>query len=166
MVLIKIFTDYYNNKVNFSTEDHPFSKEPKHVWVICRLGSDWLLTRHSSRGIEFPGGKVEVGETAEEAAIREVYEETGGKVKDLFYIGQYKVEGKTEVVIKNVYYALIGDLIEKSDYHETEGPLLLNSLPANIRSKNNYSFIMKDDVLELSLTEVMKRYLSFPSKTR
>ena len=31
----------------------------------------WLLTHHLRRGLEFPGGKVELGETPEEAAVRE-----------------------------------------------------------------------------------------------
>ena len=61
------FEDYYHNEVAFSFADHPFSEQPKHVWVICKFHKQWLLTRHPRRGWEFPGGKVEEGETAEEA---------------------------------------------------------------------------------------------------
>ncbi|CAM5613392.1 Putative 8-oxo-dGTP diphosphatase YtkD [Lysinibacillus sphaericus] len=42
-----------------------------------------LCTIHKRRGVEVPGGKVEPGETLEQAAVREVFEETGVHVKNL-----------------------------------------------------------------------------------
>ena len=57
----------------------------------CRFQGQWVLTRNRKRGLEFPGGKREQGETIEEAAVREVYEETGGIVCGLKFLGQYKV---------------------------------------------------------------------------
>ena len=87
------FIDYYHNEVQLSFEDHPFSTDPKHVWVVCRYHDKWLLTQHSDRGYEFPGGKVEENETAKEAAIREVKEETGGRIKTIEYIGSIQGNG-------------------------------------------------------------------------
>jgi 8-oxo-dGTP diphosphatase len=145
------FIDFYKNKVEFSFANHPFSTNPRHVWIVCRLGDNWLLTQHKDRGIEFPGGKVEAGETPEEAAHREVYEETGGSVETLTYIGQYRVTGKQEVVIKNVYFAHIRGLDVKEHYFETVGPVLLKELPLNIKINHQFSFIMKDDVLQYSI---------------
>ena len=164
VVIIKeqIFTDFYNNTVTYSTNDHPFSKSPKHVWVVSQYHSSWLLTIHPSRGLELPGGKVEDGETADEAAVREVFEETGGKVGELYYIGQYKVIGKSEVVIKNVYYAVVDDMVSKNNYFETKGPKLLKSFPEDIRMNHEYSFIMKDDVLPLTLQEIKRRGFQLP----
>ena len=46
------------------------------VLVEDRVDPGW-------RGVAFPGGHVEVGETFTDAAIREVYEETGLTVWDL-----------------------------------------------------------------------------------
>lgn len=151
------FIDYYHNEVLLSFDDHPFSKEPKHVWVVCRHQQKWLLTKHSDRGIEFPGGKVEANETALEAAIREVKEETGGSVHDIEYIGQYKVKGKEKVIVKNIYFARINRLEKQDGYYETYGPVLLDQLPEDIQTNKQYSFIMKDDVLQKSLEEVKKR---------
>lgn len=149
-----IFEDYYQNKVTFSCDLNPFSAHPKHVWVICQFHDQWLLTRHPRRGWEFPGGKVEKGETAEEAAIREVYEETGAHVSSIHYIGQYKVEGKSGTIIKNVYFAKIDEVKLKDDYMETQGPIFLNELPKNIKDNHRFSFMMKDEVLEESLKHI------------
>ncbi|WP_110114202.1 RNA deprotection pyrophosphohydrolase [Bacillus sp. CGMCC 1.16541] len=142
------FKDAYNNQVFLSFERHPFSKAPRHVWVVCTYNGQWLLTRHSKRGMEFPGGKLEAGETPEQAAVREVFEETGGKVDALTYIGQYKVVNKGAPIIKNIYVATISELIERQDYLETKGPVLLDNLPPSIQKEETFSFIMKDNVLQ------------------
>lgn len=88
------FKDYYQNTVQLSFDDQPFSDSPKHVWVICRFGGKWLLTEHEDRGYEFPGGKVESMECAEEAALREVKEETGARVKASSTSGSIKFSVK------------------------------------------------------------------------
>ncbi|MCA0986442.1 RNA deprotection pyrophosphohydrolase [Guptibacillus algicola] len=150
------FTDYYHNQVTLSFQDHPYSGSPKHVWVICQLEGKWLLTEHSRRGIEFPGGKVEEGESAKEAAVREVYEETGGVVSTMQYVGQYRVEGKGGTIIKNVYYADIDHLVSKADYMETNGPVLLDNLPNDLVTNERYSFMMKDNVLPFCLERLNK----------
>lgn len=150
------FEDIYNNRVMLSFEDHPFSRDPKHVWVICRYEDQWLLTSHKNRGLEFPGGKVEVGETAAQGAIREVKEETGGHVAQLQYIGQYKVDGREKIIIKNVYFAIIDKLVKQDTYFETNGPVLLRQIPGNVKKDNRFSFIMKDDVLTHSLEKIVK----------
>ncbi|RWZ54849.1 nucleoside triphosphatase YtkD [Halobacillus fulvus] len=151
---METFYDFYRNPVKLSFEDHPFSKAPKHVWVICRYNEQWLLTKHKDRGLEFPGGKVEEGETAEEAAVREVKEETGARVDHLKYVGQYHVEGKGGTVIKNVYFATISELDDQEHYFETHGPVLLQELPKQLKGNERYSFMMKDEVLPLCLKKI------------
>lgn len=151
-----IFQDYYGNIVRLSFDDLPFSKTPKHVWVICKYEGKWLLTIHKKRGYEFPGGKVEVGETPEQAAHREVMEETGGSISNLAYIGQYEVSGKSEKIIKNIYVAQINNLHERENFYETNGPILLDKLPTNIMLNEKYSFVMKDQVLQESLKQMKK----------
>ncbi|MCP3028307.1 RNA deprotection pyrophosphohydrolase [Halobacillus sp. A5] len=157
---MKTFYDYYRNQVKLSFEDHPFSTAPKHVWVICRYKEQWLLTKHKDRGLEFPGGKVEQGESADEAAVREVKEETGAEVERLHYIGQYYVAGKGGTIIKNVYFAEISHLEEQPHYYETEGPVLLNQLPDSIKNNTLYSFMMKDEVLTECLKIIKFKHLN------
>ncbi|MBD8068571.1 RNA deprotection pyrophosphohydrolase [Bacillus sp. PS06] len=151
-----VFQDLYQNEVHLSFSIDPFCNNPKHVWVICRYNGQWLLTKHKERGLEFPGGKVESGETANDAAIREVMEETGAIVSELTYLGQYKVLGKGKTIIKNIYFAEIESLTNQTSYFETFGPILLQDIPLPLKKNNQYSFIMKDNVLIHSLEQVEK----------
>ena len=153
-----IFKDFYKNKVQLSFEQEPFSKDPKHVWVIARYEDKWLMTKHKSRGVEFPGGKVEPGETADVAAIREVMEETGATVQHLHYIAQYHVAGKSDSIIKNVYFARIERMEEQVTYYETEGPRLFDNIPSNIKENDLFSFMMKDDVLTHCLAYIERHF--------
>lgn len=153
------FTDYYRNEVELSFDKEPFSTAPKHVWIICRYENKWLLTHHRGRGLEFPGGKVEHGETAEQAARREVLEETGGIVEKLHYIAQYNVNGKRDTIIKNVYFAPIHTLEKQSTYYETLGPVLLEEIPNDVKTREEFSFMMKDGVLTHCLNYVKRHFL-------
>ena len=48
------------------------------VYAIAFDGEDFLMAWHPKRkGWEMPGGSIEVGETPEQAAIREFHEEAG-----------------------------------------------------------------------------------------
>ncbi|GEB75762.1 RNA deprotection pyrophosphohydrolase [Sporolactobacillus inulinus] len=151
------FPDFYGNKVTLALLAEPFSKDPRHVWVVCRFNHQWLLTRHSKRGLEFPGGKVESGEQPEAAARREVFEETGAHVAKLFFIGQYQVEWQAERIIKNIYFAEIDRMEFKKDYLETDGPKLIRSFPNSIKDEKQFSFIMKDRVFIDALNAVRQK---------
>lgn len=53
------------------------------VVAFNNKGEFLMVKLHDQGKITFPGGYRDIGETVEEAAIREFYEETGNKIKDI-----------------------------------------------------------------------------------
>lgn len=62
--------------------------------AIIRRGKLLLLFKKSHRHYEFPGGKVQVGESLRKAALRETLEEIGCKVKLGKYSGFFHIRDK------------------------------------------------------------------------
>ncbi len=75
--------------------------------TMCHiLDGNKILLKMAVRGVSkgkwnAPGGKIEDGETPERCAIREVYEETGLKIRNLFDHGvmNFYLGGSNEVTI-------------------------------------------------------------------
>lgn len=153
------FFDANGNKVVFSFEKNAFSLEARHVLVLSRYKGKWLLTEHPIRGLEFPGGKVESGERIEEAAKREVNEETGGIAETLDYIGEYYVEDKqNKPFVKAVFFAEISTLEKRDHFMETNGPVLKGGNLVEELMNPEYSFIMKDMVVSLAISKIIEKY--------
>jgi 8-oxo-dGTP diphosphatase len=159
------FLDVNGHKVQLIFEPSTFSEKVDHVFVICKYENNWLLTNHKTRGWEFPGGKVEKGESPEDAAHREVWEETGASIEKLTPIGSYKVTDSTGFFIKKVFLGIINGLEKKANYLETNGPVLIKEEELlKERFEYQYSFIMQDQMIELFLgnnIEKNKGCLSF-----
>ncbi|MGM0847125.1 MAG: RNA deprotection pyrophosphohydrolase [Bacillota bacterium] len=144
------FFDYKGYEVELSLGTTDFPMRPKHVLVIARHRGGWLLTQHKVRGLEFPGGKAEKGETLQEAAERELYEETGGESSDLIRIGTYSVK-QEKPFAKAIFFAEVDKLSNKEDYLETDGPQLWNGNLKSVKEDKRFSFVMKDEVVQKSL---------------
>lgn len=117
------FKDFEGRKVTLAFEENDSAR---HVLAICKFDDKYLMTDHKMRGIEFPGGKVELDETREGAVHREVFEETGASIEKLKYIGYYTVHGELPFS-KAVYYVAVKDMFFKCDYLETMGPVIYRS---------------------------------------
>ncbi|MBM7715877.1 8-oxo-dGTP diphosphatase [Bacillus thermophilus] len=146
------FFDQKGKRVTLAFQKNAFQQSSGHVLAICRYRDEWLLTNHPARGLEFPGGKLEKGESVEDAAIREIYEETGAVANIQAYVGEYLVEEKTGAsFVKAIVLANILKLEKKNHYHETKGPVFVQGdLLAKVHGEE-FSFIMKDRVVEEAL---------------
>lgn len=60
-------------------------------FVLAFKKDKLLLTNLNDRGWDIPGGHTELGESPEETARRELYEETGVNVGDLDYLGYEEI---------------------------------------------------------------------------
>nr|WP_203341243.1 NUDIX domain-containing protein [Planococcus beijingensis] len=144
------YTDLNGYLCQLSFKENSFLIESRHVLVISRYKGQWLLTRHNERGLEFPGGKVEAGESLQEAAIREVYEETGAHLKDLEWFAEYVVFSEIPFC-KTVFTARI-EKVDPIPLLETQGIVLTKELELD----GTYSFLMKDEGMK-TLTEKVKQ---------
>lgn len=75
--LKKSFEEFYKNRNNFAAT------------LVMDSNSKILLGTHSKGGLAFPGGHVELGESPENAALREMHEECGatGRLADKIWSG-------------------------------------------------------------------------------
>lgn len=153
---MKEFYDNLGNKVELSFSTNAFEKNANHVLVISQYKSAWYLTHHKVRGLEFPGGKVEEGESLLEAARREVYEETGAKVDELSQIAEYKVTEGKDSFVKAVFWGKIKSISKKNNYYETNGPIVVEGDILQLRFGDEYSFIMKDEVISACINYINK----------
>lgn len=120
------FLDKDQREVQLTYKANTDNPTGNHVLAIPVYQGKLLFTRHKNRGIEFPGGKREHGESSIDAIQRELYEETGAYVEEMQYIAQYTVKTNDATrFVKDVYFIQVSSLANRTDYLETDGPCLL-----------------------------------------
>ncbi|MFJ7936337.1 NUDIX domain-containing protein [Sporosarcina sp. NPDC096371] len=153
---ILTFSDVNGGRVELTFGDNHLGMEARHVLVVLKQSGKWLLTRHSIRGVEFPGGKAEPGESIEEAAIRETIEETGVTIQDLVKVAEYIVQSDS-TFCKAVFTAKVAQIDEQPTLHETEGAMWLTS--DELDQCEELSFHMKGTGME-TIREWVERHES------
>lgn len=114
------YEDRMGQRVDLFMEPDRAGIPPGHVLVAAYEQGKWLMTRHPERGLEWPGGKMESGETAEEAAAREVYEETGATVGGLRFVADYIVHADPPFC-KRVFSGQVTNIDREAPLWETRG---------------------------------------------
>ncbi|MBC2186528.1 nucleoside triphosphatase YtkD [Listeria sp. FSL L7-0253] len=137
-----IYNDTLGNKVTIYLEEQ--ENNPDDVLIIPKTEDGWLFTEHKIRGLEFPGGKAEPGESNLAAAKRELMEETGAMSDSFYFVADYLVESKERTFTKRVYAAKITTIETQADYLETKGPVVLRGELSRFILQPAFSFFMRD----------------------
>jgi len=109
----------------------------KLVWVRKKGSSSW----------EVPGGHVENGETPEEAASRELVEETAAISFKIQAICDFSIETNNAKSYNRLFYADITELGQPGSF-EIEEVMVSNTIPTNLTH---------GDIQPLLIDEVVKR---------
>ena len=145
------FTDLNEVQVEMSFNKGQYAIEPKHVLVVVKNGEKFLCSIHKERGVEFPGGKVENGETLQAAALREVLEETNVLIRNVQELCHYIVR-EEKPFCKVVFMAQLEQELDECFNYETSGRIWLTE--EELTHHENLSFYMKDAGMNRILQEV------------
>lgn len=104
----------------------------KFVVVQARYKGKWIFVRHSKRLTwEIPGGHIDPGENVDNAAKRELWEESGAQEFDLIPICDYSVNRNGEGSYGRLYFAEV-KTIGKLPEHEIEEVSFCDILPTEL----------------------------------
>ncbi|MGC7149526.1 RNA deprotection pyrophosphohydrolase [Listeria ivanovii] len=151
------YKDAFQNEVTIYFEMQNYQADD--VLIIPRLSEGWLFTEHKKRGLEFPGGKGEKGETNNEAARRELMEETGAVAGELYFVADYLVLSSERTFTKRVYTTNVEKIEPRADYLETNGPVILDGNLSHFILEPAFSFFMRDAGM-VQIVQAAERILS------
>lgn len=116
---------------------------PSIVVIYAKYNNKIVMCRHKERHTwEIPGGHIEKKETPQEAAERELFEETGATKFDLIPVCKYSFEVNGEKVFSMMYEGRIKkfDKLPPFEISEIE---FFNELPRNVTYPEIYDKILK-----------------------
>jgi len=104
-------------KVEFYPIETDRNAQLKYVIIVSHISKDqWIFVRHKERETwELPAGHIEVGEHPDQAAKRELFEETGATIYSISILMDYSVKQNGIKTFGRVYFAEVeklGDLPE------------------------------------------------------
>lgn len=124
-----------------------------HVLIVPFWQGKIVFTQHKKRGIELPGGKIEPGETAMAAAVRELYEETGASLRSIAQIGQYVIQMGEELIVKSIYVGEVEELLPMPAETDTHGAVIFDEIP-DVQDDPRFSPFMKDAVFPQTMRQL------------
>lgn len=104
----------------------------KFVVIVTKYQDKWVFVKHRERDTwEIPGGHIENGETPDEAARRELIEETGAIKFDIRPFSDYSVTIGDKKGVSRLYFANI-EKIGPLQESEIETVAFFDEIPGNL----------------------------------
>ena len=101
--------------------------------IAARYLGQWIFVRHHERDTwEIAGGHIEKGESPDEAAGRELAEETGAGRFDLVCVAAYSVEKDGITGYGRLYFAEVSELDPLQENSEIAEIMLSEKLPQSL----------------------------------
>lgn len=123
--------------VKINLYDHILDDELTFVDIVAKYNDQWVLCKKKGfETWECPGGHIERGETSEQAASRELWEETGALDFEIQHIGYYGAKGNDGIlksideVYGRIFYAEIKVLASMPNF-EIEKICLFKDAPSD-----------------------------------
>jgi 8-oxo-dGTP diphosphatase len=131
MTEVKFFDPSFNPETNLT-----------YSVIAAKYGDNWIFVRHHKRTTwEIPGGHIEQDETADEAASRELMEETGAVDFNIECVSTYSVLKNGQTGYGRLYLAEILNLGPIPDISEIAEIKIMDSLPENLTHPDIQPFL-------------------------
>ena len=131
-------------KVAFYEPDFLTANRLIYSVIAAKYKDKWVFVRHHLRStFEIPGGHIEENETPDEAAGRELMEETGAVKFNLECLSTYSVTQDGETRFGKLYFADIIKIGPIPDVSEIEEITFLDNLPDPVTYPEIQPFLFK-----------------------
>lgn len=124
-----------------------------YVVIVTRHNNQWVWVRkHNVLTWEVPGGHVEKGETPEEAAQRELWEETGAQNYSLTPVCDFTINSNGKQSYNRLFYAQVDEFDTLPNF-EIQEVKFANSIP-NKLTHGTIQPILMQRVIDLMQLDV------------